>query len=92
MNRSHQRDKSIGLNLGARYKKAAELIVGDLVDLTSCPYLYGHPSAKLSYARVESVEQVESRLSGMVIAVQYENLGDVDYAPGQSLVVMEVFI
>lgn len=57
------------------------LCVGDKVDLKSCPFLKGHPSAGLEYAVVESIE----REAPDCIAVTYENIDTVGYPVGTKL-------
>jgi hypothetical protein len=37
-------------------KKIKDLVEGDMVDLSSCPYLHDHPQAEWEYAEVVQIK------------------------------------
>ena len=59
-------------------KKVEDLVIGDKVDLETCPYLKGHPTAEYEYADVASVD-LSTR--GHVV-ICYEGIDAVDYPVG----------
>ncbi len=90
---AHLRLKVVGRN-GSRTSREAvtpasetedvtvdNLLEDDRVDLESCPYLHGHPSAPLKYSIVVFVHKVTP---GCVL-VGYEGIDLVGYEPGTVL-------
>ena len=61
--------------------KVSELMEGDRVDLESCPYLNKYPSAEFEYAEVVEIKKERNDC----IAVTYEGIDQVGYAPDQTL-------
>lgn len=64
-------------------KKVEDLIEGDLVDLSSCPFLKNHPSATFEYAQVVLVEQETPDC----VVIGYEGVDHVGYKVGTVLTV-----
>lgn len=62
-------------------KKVEDLVVGDRVDLESCPYLKDHASAKSEYALVAHVE----RESPECVVIGYEGIDHIGYPIGTNL-------
>jgi hypothetical protein len=62
-------------------KQVETLIVGNLVDLTSCPYLKRHSSADFEYARVVYVQ----RESLDCVVIGYEGIDHIGYPVGTVL-------
>ena len=66
-------------------KKAKDIKVGDMVDLSSCPYLNKHASADFEYAEVVEVEQETPNCT----RISYDGIDSVGYKPDQELVVSQ---
>jgi len=62
-------------------KMVEDLVVGNRVDLTSCPYLKGHSSADCEYALVAHVE----RETPDCVVVGYEGIDHIGYQVGTVL-------
>lgn len=62
-------------------KKVEELVVGNLVDLESCPFLKEHPSAKSEFAVVVHTE----RETDDCVVIGYEGIDQVGYPVGTTL-------
>ena len=63
----------------------AQLQVGHLVDLASCPFLNQHPSADFEYAQVAYVER---EATGCMV-VGYEGIDHVGYPVSTTLDVLQ---
>lgn len=57
------------------------VLVGDLVDLASCPYLRHHPTAELQYAIVATID----RETATCVAIEYQDIDIVGYPVGTIL-------
>lgn len=70
--------------LNTALKKVEDLVVGNRVDLTSCPYLNKHPSADSEFAYVA---HIDSNIEGQpgVVVIGYEGLDHVGYPAGTEL-------
>lgn len=66
-----------------KVKRVEDLVVGDRVDLESCPYLSSHNSAKFEYAEVAFVER-ETR---DCVVIGYEGIDHIGYPVGTVLTV-----
>lgn len=64
-------------------RQVTDLKSGDLIDLTSCPFMKDHPSAVYQYAEVINIETE----TPTCIVVYYEEIGPVGYSPSQKLVI-----
>jgi hypothetical protein len=64
-------------------KKVEALVVGNRVDLASCPYLKGHPSAPHEFAYVAHV----AKETDGTIVIGYEGIDHVGYPVGTELLV-----
>lgn len=62
----------------------ATLHPGDLVDLVSCPYLRGHPTAAVQYATVVHVEHETAQC----VAIGYEGIDTIGYPVGTHLLAL----
>lgn len=62
-------------------KKVEDLVVGNFVDLESCPYLKPHPLAKKAFAEVDFIE----RETDSCIVIGYEGIDRVGYPVGTVL-------
>lgn len=69
-------------------KMVEDLVVGNRVDLTSCPYLKGHSSADCEYALVAHVE----RETPDCVVVGYEGIDHIGYQVGTVLQVRTPFV
>lgn len=65
-------------------KKVEDLVVGNRVDLESCPYLNKHPSAASEYAYVAHTDNNIPEHPGVVV-IGYEGLDHVGYPVGTEL-------
>lgn len=68
-----------------RRVKVEDLKEGDLVDLSSCPFLKNHPSAEFEYATVGFVEEETPNC----ILVGYDGIDHVGYPKGTELLVAD---
>lgn len=66
----------------AKTKTVETIVVGDRVDLQSCPYLKDHPSAEFEYAQVTYVSD-----EGSAIVIGYDGIDHVGYPKGTNLLV-----
>lgn len=67
-------------------KKVEDLVVGNRVDLVSCPFLKNHPSAASEYGLVAHVEQETPDC----VAIGYEGIDHIGYPVGTILQVRSV--
>lgn len=66
-------------------KNVEDLMIGDKVDLESCPYLKEHPTAQFEYAEVNYVRR--ENIACMVIG--YEGIDHIGYKTGTQLEVQD---
>ena len=64
----------------AQPKKVEDLVIGDRVDLQSCPYLKDHPFAEFEYAQVAYFND-----EGSAIVIGYDGIDHVGYPKGTIL-------
>lgn len=67
-------------------KKVEDLVIGDKVDLESCPHLKDHPTAQFEYAEVVHVE----RETPDCVVIGYEGIDHIGYKVGTLLAVESV--
>ena len=70
------------------FKKVEDLEIGDMVDLSTCPYMKENPMAEFEYARVlyKEVEHYlhdENKIESVLIC--YDGLDNVSYQAGIEL-------
>lgn len=65
-------------------RKVQDLVLGDLVDLASCPYLKKHPTAEFQFAEVAHVK----RETDTCVVIGYEGIDHIGYPVDTELQVM----